>query len=145
MRYEIRHISVRSTIKFGILAGASVSFLPAIAIAFLALQLIGHALDALANMQHVVIDLPTINLGIGSVDLPTVPVDFVQSFGLGGALSTMQQLHSGGAMVFLLILAVVLVVGSLFTAMPLLGFVMFYNSVAPRGGIAVDLVPRERR
>lgn len=140
MRYEIRHISLRSILKFGVLIGALLGALPGICLGALAVQVINRVQQFLANIQNVDVNLPDIDLGIATVPLPSFTVDLIQALNLQAPTQAVNGWSAAGPTVFILILLGSIAACALMFVLPMLVFGLIYNGVAPfAGGFAVDL------
>lgn len=144
MRYEIRHVSVRSTAKFGIVVGVALAFLPSLCLATTVVQVIRRALGAIGQLSGFEINLPAVDLGLTTIQLPAVPIDLVRQLGLSSTAEQLTRLNAASALVFLFVLLFGLLFGALLVLLPMIVFSLFYNAVAPAvGGFAVDMEPRQ--
>ena len=144
MRYEIRHVSLRSTAKYGLMAGFALAFLPALCVAGLAVQLVRQVARAFESLTGVLVDLPDIDIGLGTIPLPDIPINLVQQLGLSNTAETVDRLGASLGVVFFLTMLGVIVGGVLLLLLPALLFVLIYNVLAPAvGGVAVDLRSKE--
>lgn len=145
MRYEIRHISLWSTLRFGLLAGALLGTLPGLCFGSLAVQALQQVARLFARMQDVNIQLPTISTGIVDIPLPNLALNLVDTLGLNGTSDQVRNLGASGPLVFLLVLLASILASGLLVALPMLIFSLLYNGIAPlAGGFNVDVAERER-
>ena len=141
MRYEIRHLSLRSTLKFGLIAGALLGTLPGLFLGVLLTQIISRAYQFLTGVQNVNVDLPPIDAGLISIPLPSFTVDVINALGLQNVIETLTGWNAAGTLVFLLVLLASILGTGLLVALPMLVFSLIYNALAPTaGGFKVDLV-----
>lgn len=140
MRYEVRRISVGSTLRFVFLIGGLIALLPASCAAILGVQLIQRANGTLANLRRFEITLPAVQIAGFNIDLPPVPVNLVEQLGLSQADQTVQSLSSRMPVAFALIILLVALAITLALALGSLLFVGGYNLLASYiGGLKVEL------
>ena len=146
MRYEIRHISLWSTLRFGLLAGALLGALPGLCLGTLAVQVLQQIAQLLERMQNVNVQPPPISTGFGDIPLPNIALNLVTTLGLTGAADRVNTLGASSAFVFLLMFIGSIIASGLLVVLPMLMFSLVYNGLAPfAGGFRVDLVERERQ
>ena len=140
MRYEVRHISLRSTLRFGLLVGALLGALPGICMGALATQVIDRTEQFLTNIQDVNVELPDVEVGPLVVPLPNFTIDLINALGIQDASNTVGGLDAAGPLVFLAIVALSILAFAVMVVLPMLVFGMIYNTIAPMGGgFQVDL------
>ena len=144
MRYEIRRVSLWSTLRFGLMAGVALAVLPALCIATLMVQAVHRIATILAAASNINVALPNIDVGIGSIPLPPFTLDLIQTLGLHGAVQTTNSLGANQALLFLGIALLVILASGLLLALPLVIFGLIYNLIAPTvGGFQIDLRLKE--
>lgn len=144
MRYEIRRVSLWSTLRFGLMAGIALAVLPALCMATLIVQVVRRIATLLTAASNINVALPSIDVGIGSIPLPPFTLDLIQTLGLHGAVQTANNLGANQALLFLGVALLVILASGLLLALPLVIFGMIYNLIAPTiGGFQVDLKSKE--
>lgn len=145
MRYEIRHISLWSTLRFGLLAGALLGTLPGLCFGSLAVRVLQLVAQLFERMQNVNVQPPPIATGFGDITLPNIALNLVDTLGLTGTADSVNSLGASSALVFLLVLGGSIIASGLLVTLPMLIFSLLYNGIAPlAGGFNIDVAERER-
>lgn len=141
MRYEIRHLSLRSTLKFGLIAGALLGTLPGLCLGVLLTQIINRAYQFLSGVQNVNINLPPLDAGLVSIPLPSFTIDVINALGLQNVIETLASWNAAGTLIFVLVFLTSILGTGLLLALPMLVFSLIYNAIAPAaGGFKIDLI-----
>jgi hypothetical protein len=142
MRYEVRHVSLRSLALTGAVAGLVFSCLPVLCLGSIMMSLVNRAAEILLSMRSFLVQIPDLEAFGLSIELPDIPVDLVSRFGLEGLEGAVLALAGSGGLILVLLLLGGMVSGALGVALFALLWGAVYNLLAPNlGGLKIDLQP----
>jgi hypothetical protein len=140
MQYEVRHISLRSLVLTGAVAGLVFSCLPALCLGSMTMSVINRAAEVLVSMRSFLVQIPDLEAFGLSVDLPDISVDLVSRLGLDGLEGVVLALAASSGLIMVLLLLAGMLLGSLGVALFAMLWGAIYNLLVPSlGGLKLDL------
>lgn len=133
--YTVRRVHLLSTVRFGLILGAMLTFVPSLTLAVILLQ-IAHLLRVQLETWQ------SINLFNAPITNQPVLVDFINLLQLTNALEVLRSLDQQAFLLGLLLTLGLTFAGGLLVAIISSIFGLFYNALASiGGGIVLELEP----